>query len=86
MVVAIVPSRMPSARCDNNGALEERWIERVQEATGEVRAIFVDDADRQIFRFRRGAGRNRIDRKAEGIGDQKQHHRVGADAYQLFQG
>ena len=46
--------------------------------------ILVDDADGQISRFRRGAGRDRIDRNAEGIGDQNQHHRVGADASQLL--
>src|SRR5262249_30082870 len=36
------------------------------------------------FCFRRGAGRNRVNGEAEGVGDKNQHHWIGAKASQLF--
>jgi hypothetical protein len=73
-------------RSNENGGLEERRVERVEQAAREVRAILVDDADHQIFRFCRSAGRDRVDGKAEGVDHKNEHHRVGPDAPQLLQG
>ena len=50
----------------------------------QVRAVLVDDADREIGRFGHGAGGDRVDRNAEGVDDEDQHRRVGPDASQLL--
>ena len=41
-------------------------------------------ADGKVGRFGRGAGGSGVDRNGEGIGDKRQHDRVGADAAQLL--
>ena len=50
----------------------------------QVRAVLVDDADREIGRLRHGAGGDRVDRDAEGVDDQDQHRRVSPDASQFL--
>ena len=50
----------------------------------QVRAVLVDDADREIGRLGHGAGRDRVDRDAEGVDDKDQHRRVSPDASQFL--
>ena len=46
--------------------------------------ILIDDGDGGVMDLEPGAGRHRIDGVAEGVDDQDQHHRIGADAVQFL--
>ena len=82
--LALVHLRVDLVRRDLNRGLECRAPQSLGDPARQVRSVLVDDADREIGRFGHGAGRDRVDRDAEGIDEEDQHHRVRPDASQLL--
>ena len=81
---AFVHFAIDLGRLDVHGGLECWSNEPFGDLSREIRAVLVHDPDGKIGRFGHGAGRDRVDRNAEGVGDKDQHRRVRADASQFL--
>ena len=81
---ALVHHRVDLGSSDVHRRLKGRQPKPLGDPPRQVRAVLVDDADREIGRFGYGAGRHRVDRDAEGVDDQDQHRRVSPDASEFL--
>jgi hypothetical protein len=81
---ALVHLRIDLRRRDLHRRLEGGRHQPLSDLPRKFGAVLVDDADGEIGGFGDGAGRDRIDRNAEGVDDQNEHGRVGANAAQLL--
>ena len=82
--LALIHRRIDVGSGDLHRRLKGRPRQSLRDLARQVRAILVDDADREIGRFRHRAGGDRVDRDGERVNDKEQHHRVRPDASQLL--
>ena len=82
--LALVHHRVDVGSGDLHRRLEGRQPKPLGDLPRQVRPVLVDDADREIGRFRHRAGGDRVHRNAERVDDQNQHHRVRPDASQFL--